>query len=428
MFINYFVSRPVNKIINSLNDQDVTTLGNLITEESEFGKLAKLIKTFFHQKSELLREIKQKETVQTELKNLNENLEKIVYERNLQLEELIEQSPISIAIIDESGRIEKHNRQFENLFNYLLSSSENYYDFWDKLEIKKYGIRKIFETLLSEKNYVETDTIFVNQSILSESNTQGFWLKFRFYSISNKENNVTNIINIIEDLTDIKTAQKVNERIEEQKIISNAILNTQELERKRISMELHDGINPLIISAKHQVDSFAKEKKLDEQKLTKALKILSSASYEIRNITQALHPVDLEKYGLQKSLENLCNDFSELLGFKINFTILNYEDISDTNKMINIYRIVQEAFTNILKHSKAKHVSLQMYERGNNIIIEIEDNGRGFNFESDNFAIKNELYSGIKNMHYRAKVLSGHLHIESVVNSGTVIFIQIPKT
>lgn len=197
-----------------------------------------------------------------------------------------------------------------------------------------------------------------------------------------------------------------------------AVMETQEMERKRIAEDLHDSLGHLLSTAKFNLQTFPENQKhLTEN----PLQLLNQASNEIRNITFDLMPRTLEEEGLVPALNELA---SRITGpGSIGLTVqVHGLDLYALEKQVqfNIYRIVQEAVNNILKHANAREITIQLIRENNLLTIMIEDDGRGF----DPGKVKNG--RGLKNISTRSAWLNGKTAVDSTPGRGTTIVIEIP--
>lgn len=205
----------------------------------------------------------------------------------------------------------------------------------------------------------------------------------------------------------------------------SALYDGQELERQRISRELHDGLGQKLIAIKLQLESTSKQ----NQENTKAtidnvksdvLRIID----EVRQISNNLAPNILLESGFDLALNNLCNTIAKATNTDIEFSACGDYTTTDSKIKYYIYRIAQEALNNAIKHAESTKIQLQLFGNSDSIILIIEDNGKGFNENAISFKAGN----GIFNMRERARLLNGAIHIESEPDSGTTIRLKIPKT
>ncbi|WP_161990727.1 sensor histidine kinase [Chryseobacterium viscerum] len=190
------------------------------------------------------------------------------------------------------------------------------------------------------------------------------------------------------------------------------LLDKTEEERKRIASDLHDSVSHELLSLKHSFE--VSQLQLNEK--------VDSIINDIRAISRNLHPVLFEKIGLEASLEQFIERIQNTHRFMISSEI-NYQDGLTTEKELQIYRIVQEAVSNIIKYADAIAAKVILTENKDTVILEIMDNGKGFNVEE---TLEKKDAFGLHNMIERSKAIGGQAHITST-DKGTKIVVQIKK-
>ena len=209
--------------------------------------------------------------------------------------------------------------------------------------------------------------------------------------------------------------QQLNEKQKEQ---ANAVMETQEQERKRIAEDLHDSLGHLLSTAKMHLQSIPAEQK---NQVESSLNLLNQASEEIRNITFNLMPHTLEEGGLVPALHELASKVTKAGVVKVNLHVHNVDKfILEKQSQFNIYRIVQEAVNNILKHADAKEINIQLVGQDAHLSIMIEDDGKGFDTTTKKTG------RGLKNIVTRSLWLKGNINIDSHPGRGTTITTEIP--
>ena len=216
--------------------------------------------------------------------------------------------------------------------------------------------------------------------------------------------------------------EEQNKRIEEQRMNRlSEMIDWQESERRRLSRELHDGIGQLLLSAKFRIGRLKSESEKDNTILKETSEILTQAVQDIRDISNDLMPSVLSEFGLIKAVKNLCLQIEKYNNIEIDFNPENIEFKTDKTSTY-LYRIIQEALSNILKHSGATKVRIILAEQKSEYSLEIADNGNGFEFVDMSDVNGN----GLRNISERVKLLKGSCNIKSD-SKGTVIKITIPK-
>ncbi|MBI5590131.1 MAG: PhnD/SsuA/transferrin family substrate-binding protein [Deltaproteobacteria bacterium] len=228
-----------------------------------------------------------------------------------------------------------------------------------------------------------------------------------------------------QDITDRKQAE---EKIHK---LSHLLIQAQEKERHLISCELHDSIAQNLSVLKINFDMVYHDPSMISPALRKKLTASSSLLFQIikdvRNLAYDLRLPGLEEMGLVKALEIYCEEVSENGGIKVDFQSpgMSVMDL-DGNMGIHIYRLIQEGLNNVRKHAEADHATIILLGSSPNLILRIEDNGRGFDVKAQELLSASTKRMGICSMQERVNLLYGKMAIQSQPMKGTKIFIKIP--
>lgn len=213
-----------------------------------------------------------------------------------------------------------------------------------------------------------------------------------------------------------RETQKFDNLEQQKKIeISQALTEGEEQERERLAKELHDGLGGRLTGIKMKLESL--EQSQQNPELSAQIQQLDESLNELRQTARNLMPETLIKFGLEDALKDYCINMQNPKT-RISFFGNNLAQISDKNKQLNIYRIVQELVNNALKHSEAKNILVQCTLENGLLLIDVEDNGKGFNL----FENSNNL--GLRNIEKRVQMLNGTIRKESVEGAGTNINIE----
>jgi PAS domain S-box-containing protein len=206
------------------------------------------------------------------------------------------------------------------------------------------------------------------------------------------------------------------------------LVNAQEEERRRISRELHDQVGQyltaLILGLKSLESGNISVSRATSLKTVQA--IAETVGREIHDLALELRPTALDDLGLIRTLANYVEEWSQRSRVEVEFHTTGLK----TNRLpsfieTTLYRIIREALNNVLKHAKAKRVSLILQAKGNQVIAIIEDDGQGFDLEAMG-SPENRRRLGLASMKERAAMVNGELGIESNPGRGTTIFVRIP--
>lgn len=204
--------------------------------------------------------------------------------------------------------------------------------------------------------------------------------------------------------------------------LTKKLINSQEDERKNISSELHDDLGQNLLVVKNRL-MLADRDKTFEENISEVLGILDGSIQDVSNISHLLHPSELEELGLSQAIESMIYRIKSASNLKIINNLISLDEYFSSEEKINVFRIIQEGFNNILKHAHAAEVILSSKMKGNNLFISISDNGAGF-VNSIKTEKDNRPHIGLKGMKERALMLRGVLTINSVPGSGTALIIE----
>ena len=211
------------------------------------------------------------------------------------------------------------------------------------------------------------------------------------------------------------------------KKLTQRVLDAQEEERGRVARELHDGISQLLVGVRYALDTA--RRKLDRgdrtanEPLSKGIETLGEAISEVRRISRDLRPGVLDDLGLGPAIKALAEDFSDRTGVNVDFQTVVFRNRLDGEAKIAMYRIAQEALTNIERHALASHVRIDLRGHKKGATLRIEDNGRGLPDESANPTGG----LGLRNMQERVEQLEGRLRIARPRGgAGTIIEVSVP--
>ena len=214
-----------------------------------------------------------------------------------------------------------------------------------------------------------------------------------------------------------------------QKIRSDAILTGETRERKRISSEIHDGIGQMLTALKMRIEMLEEQDNIDGSMLVDIREMTTTIVKETRRVCSELMPNILDDFGLKSATRELCRMVKENTKIEVELHDEIEEGVLTKQQDVVIYRILQEAINNIMKHAQATHIEIIAEADAENIYIEINDNGIGFKVKID------EIYDGqssgihglgLLNMKERTEMLDGKFNITSTPGKGTTISLKIP--
>ncbi|MCK5268341.1 MAG: PAS domain S-box protein, partial [Spirochaetes bacterium] len=193
-----------------------------------------------------------------------------------------------------------------------------------------------------------------------------------------EENEVTGAIVIIRDITEQQ--RKTNEIRD----LNESIRQSREQERQRIAKDLHDGIGQTILAAKLNFQTFEKDMEKYKDRFDVGLEFIDKASQELREVYSNLFPSVLADLGLEAAVRWFCKQYLEAKGVTTEI-VLDINNQLSAETEVNIYRILQEISSNIIKHSRAGYVKILINnnDKTNLLDLEVTDNGLGFEYDKD---------------------------------------------
>lgn len=201
-----------------------------------------------------------------------------------------------------------------------------------------------------------------------------------------------------------------------------SIIEGEEKERKRLARELHDGLGAVLATVKMQISGI--QRKFPDVQTSetyqKAETLIDDACRTVREVSHDLMPYVLEQQGLFSAIGEMCQNLSSQHDTSFDFIPFGNEDQLNDVLTITLYRITQELLKNILKHAEAKEVIVQLTLEDDEIMLIVEDDGKGFDTSLKKKGI------GLDNIYSRAAYLDGTLEIESTIGQGSTFTILLP--
>jgi PAS domain S-box-containing protein len=213
--------------------------------------------------------------------------------------------------------------------------------------------------------------------------------------------------------------------------LSRQLMKAQEAERQRLSRNLHDLVGQDLSALKIGLDTLFDDQHevypAWRQRVAELSKMVKGTIMTVRDLAYSLRPTSLDQVGLAKTIFRYCKEFYNRTGVKVEFFAAGLDDLElDSDTEIILYRLIQEGLNNVKKHADATDVTIRLVASFPNIILRIEDNGKGFDAEKRLASAINEKRMGFISMEERVALLGGKMKIESHLMQGTKIFIEVP--
>lgn len=214
-----------------------------------------------------------------------------------------------------------------------------------------------------------------------------------------------------------------------EKMFLNAIIQTEEKERKRFAKDLHDGLGPLLSTVKMSVSSLAQ---LEHDQASKEIvdnteMVINEAIKSLKEISDNLSPHVLNNFGLLRALRNFSNKINATRAIHIELeSNLGNERFSNNIEVV-LYRVVCELINNTIKHAQAKTISIQLQKEASDLLISYQDDGIGFDMEK---LEEQPLVGGMgfSNIYSRINSLKGEISLNSKTGEGTQVYIKVKTT
>ena len=211
--------------------------------------------------------------------------------------------------------------------------------------------------------------------------------------------------------------------------ISRGVLQLQEEERTRISRDLHDGIGQSLTALRIQLELLEQRVAERDRALSpdaaSARELAESCLAEVRQLARVLRPPMLDDLGLGPTLRWLARTLQEKTGVSIELRLEGEEGRSDPAVETIVYRLVQEALTNVVKHAAAASAAVTVSKETGRIRVRVEDTGRGFD-AAQILSSAEDAGLGVRGMRDRVHFFNGRFTVRSAPGSGTVVEAEIP--
>jgi len=222
----------------------------------------------------------------------------------------------------------------------------------------------------------------------------------------------------------LKESEKRTEKL------ASWLINAQEIERKRIAMELHDELGQALNATKLHLrvieSGLGEDQRAIREECEKLLVYIDHVIEDVRRLSLALSPTVLEDLGLTASIQWLVSGFMRYSAAKVTADIEEIDHYVPDKHRITIYRVLQEVLTNIRKHARAEHVSIVIRRHADTVAFSVEDDGTGFDPKQELMKAAFERGFGVATMGERVRMAGGILDLQSQEGKGTRITFSIP--
>lgn len=334
---------------------------------------------------------------------------------------VIDQSPISIQVLDKNGFSvsvnEAHTRFFE-------AKPPPGYNLFTDDQLLKQGLADCFERLKQGRAVFFPETRYNARENNPEFPDKTVWLKTIGLPMLNEAGQPVIYVVIHENITEQKkTKEELQQKYQELGEAIRQKEESREKERAEISDEIHDELAQVLTVVKVSVGRISE--KISDASLKSDVDAvfwqLDGAIESVHRILTSLYDTKFEEYGIQRAIESYCRDFKNKSGIEVETLIAPGLQLPPQLPM-SIYRILKEAMTNIIRHAKANKAMVTLKMVGSGLYFSVADDGIGITSEQINSAVS----LGINSMKERIAALGGTFEISSGKKSGTQINIIVP--
>jgi signal transduction histidine kinase len=230
---------------------------------------------------------------------------------------------------------------------------------------------------------------------------------------------------VIVDITQRQQAEHEQQRHREDlRRLSASVVEAREEERRRIARELHDELGQRLTALKMELSSLspAPPRTAEERRIPDMLEMIDDTVAAVRRIAADLRPLMLDDLGLNAAIEWLARDAAHRMDIGITVQLGDEDPPVGERAAIALYRIVQEALTNVARHAHATEVQIEMHEDGTDLVLSVRDNGVGFPDRS----MRHEGRFGLLGIRERAYMLGGRLEVDNPPGGGGRITVRLP--
>jgi len=316
------------------------------------------------------------------------------------------------------------DKKIQSLLGYNLEDFNSRKLKWSDVIVEEdveQASREFLQAMKGNKSYVREYRIRTKGGEI-------LWIQDRGQIVCDEAGKVAYLSGVFYDITESKhTDEELRKSEEELRFLSSELLEAQEKERARFARELHDGIGQALSTIKVRVETLLRLAKSDPARievedLASLVPMIRQTVEEVRNTSMDLRPSTLDSLGILPTIEWFCREFQvtyPTISIQKQIDIKESE-VPDFLKIV-IYRILQEAFGNAARHSRADLVTISLAKTNGKMMLALQDNGRGFDLEDVLSADSAKRGFGLTSMKERTELSGGSFAIESSVGEGTTI-------
>ena len=335
---------------------------------------------------------------------------------------IVEQSPIAIQVLSPDGWTVQVNRAWEELWGVTAADVSNYNMLQDEQAISL-GTMPYVKMGFAGETVSMPPVAYHTPETLKLGRKR--WFQARIYPVKGDRGEIRNVIMLYEDITERQWGTEDLQRL------SVELMSAQEAERKRISRELHDELGQALTAMRINLAALENEllptlAPASGEKLTETGRAVDEMLDHVHELSLAFRPTMLDELGLVPTLRWYVDRYAKRLGIAVEFEASGLEERLPSELETALYRVVQEAFTNIARHAQARRVRLHLAQRGSKVTASIQDDGVGFDAEKRIAISPSGSGAGLVGMRERVTLLGGTFSLRASPGRGTRLAIELP--
>jgi PAS domain S-box-containing protein len=267
----------------------------------------------------------------------------------------------------------------------------------------------------------------VKDKLIRLPDGRGAWFEIYTYPVSGEEGKVSHVIEYFRDITGRKQAEGTLRTSREQLRNLSAHLQTvREEERTGVAREIHDELGQVLTALKMDLSwlvNRSEDPHLVAEKINSMVKLVDMTIKTVKRISADLRPGVLDDLGLVAAMEWYAEEFQKRTGILCDITVVPNDIMLDRDRSTAVFRVFQEALTNVIRHAEAKEVKAHLEQMDGEIRLRVEDNGKGISEQE----IADSQSFGLIGMRERIRSFGGTFNISGTRNEGTTLMVSIPR-
>ena len=258
-----------------------------------------------------------------------------------------------------------------------------------------------------------------------KSNGEFALVQDRGFLIFDHEGKITRMVGAVQDITEKREMERklLETELNKQKLVAQAVVNAQEKDRAEIGKDLHDNVNQILTTAKLYLELALVEESERLRLIQRCAAGISDAINEVRTISRSLVPASIGDLGLIESIQDLSESVRATKKLKVQFSHKGpIDELLDDKRKLTLFRVVQEQANNVLKHSGAANLFIELGCENQYICLSISDDGIGF----DQSTVRARKGNGLSNIISRADLFNGVVKIDTAPGKGCRLVVHIP--